>query len=371
MSVDSAGVLTGYLEDVVTRGFEDDPNQRRIATALDMVAARLRALSSERGRSLWPFSRKSAPAPVRGLYIYGDVGRGKTYLMDMFHARLDEPRKLREHFHSFMKTIHEALAETRQTADPLKPIAQDIADRYRVICFDEFFVSDIADAMLLGTLFTELFERGVTLIATSNVAPDDLYRDGLQRARFLPAIAALKAHCDVLRTDGASDYRLRVLQSSGGFRTPLNEETTRALSEDFRNLAPLAADSEGALRINGRDIDYVRLGQSAAWFTFDALCRGPRGTLDYIELAGRFDTLVVSDVPLLDATLENEARRFIALIDELYDRRVNLLLSAAVPMLALYDGERLTFEFQRTYSRLQEMQSESYIATPHRSSSAG
>lgn len=365
MPLSGPGVLAGYLDDIRERGYDDDADQRRIARALDDLRVRLAKTQATAGH--WPFSRRRRrPEPVRGLYIYGDVGRGKTYLMDLFHERLAERRKLRKHFHSFMKNVHDALAALPDQADPLDTVARDIAGSYRVICFDEFFVSDIADAMLLGNLFKALFANGVTLVATSNVAPDELYRDGLQRARFLPAIEALKQHCEILRTDGPADYRLRVLKASDAYRTPLNDQTLSALNADYAQLVPNSSMGPGHLPVNGRPIAFVKRGPSVGWFTFDAVCRGPRGTLDYIELARFFSTLIVSDVPQLTATMENEARRFIALIDELYDRRVNLMLSAAVPLDELYVGDKLSFEFRRTVSRLREMQGEEYLAQPHR-----
>lgn len=365
MPLSGPGVLAGYLDDIRERDYDDDADQRRIARALDDLRARLAKTQATAGH--WPFSRRRRrPEAVRGLYIYGDVGRGKTYLMDLFHERLAERRKLRKHFHSFMKNVHDALAALPDQSDPLDTVARDIAEKYRVICFDEFFVSDIADAMLLGNLFTALFDNGVTLVATSNVAPDDLYKDGLQRARFLPAIEALKNHCDVLRTDGPSDYRLRVLKASDAYRTPLGEATERALDADYSRLVKVGSMGPGHIPVNGRSIAFVKRGPSVAWFRFDAVCRGPRGTLDYIELAKFFSTIIVSDVPQMDSTMENEARRFIALIDELYDRRVNLMLSAAVPLDELYIGEKLQFEFKRTVSRLREMQGEAYLAQPHR-----
>ncbi|MEO0411579.1 MAG: cell division protein ZapE [Pseudomonadota bacterium] len=364
MPLSGPGVLAGYLDDIRDRGFDDDPDQRRIASALDALRVALAKTQSTSGH--WPFSRRRQTAHVRGLYIYGDVGRGKTYLMDMFYERLVERRKLRQHFHRFMQDIHHRLGELRDRADPLKYVARDIAKRYRLICFDEFFVSNIADAMLLGTLFQELFARGVTLVATSNVAPDDLYADGLQRARFLPAIDQIKSHCEIIAANGDSDYRLRLLTTTDAYRHPLDAQTREAMHADFARLAPAGVTGPGHMSINFRSIAFVRRAVGIAWFSFDALCRGPRGTADYIDLASCFGTVMVSDVPQLDATLENEARRFIALIDEFYDSRVKVMLSAAVALDELYQGSKLTFEFRRTVSRLQEMQSAEYLGQPHR-----
>lgn len=364
MQLIGPGVLAGYLDDVRERGFDDNPDQRRIARALDKV--RLALMSTQRTTGHWPFSRRRRAAPARGLYIHGDVGRGKTYLMDLFFERVQKPRKLRQHFHRFMKNVHEQLGQLRDQADPLEVVAKNLADRYRLICFDEFFVSDIADAMLLGRLFESLFGHGVTLVATSNAAPDDLYRDGLQRSRFLPAIEQIKTHCEVIETRGASDYRLQFLSTTAAYHHPLDEDTERSLSENFEHIAPGANRDPGNITINHRPIAYVRRAAGAAWFRFAALCSGPRGTDDYIELARCFDTVILSDIPVLDETLENEARRFIALIDEFYDRRVKVILSAATALDDLYAGTRLKFEFRRTASRLREMQSDAYLGEAHR-----
>ena len=364
MQLTRTGVLAGFLDDVRMRGFDDDPDQRRIAQALDEV--RLALMSPPRTSGRWPFSRRRRPAPTRGLYIHGDVGRGKTYLMDLFFERVQSPRKLRQHFHRFMRSVHDELAQLHDRADPLKLVARQLADRYQLICFDEFFVSDIADAMLLGGLFEALFSHGVTLVATSNVAPDDLYRDGLQRSRFLPAIEQIKSHCDVIKTRGTADYRLRFLASTAAYNHPLNEATESRLREDFEHIAPGAAEGAGRIAINHRPIAFVRRAMGVAWFEFDALCRGPRGTDDYIELARCFDTVILSGIPVLDETLENEARRFIALIDEFYDRRVKLIVSAAAALDDIYTGRKLEFEFRRAASRLREMQSDAYLGQAHR-----
>lgn len=364
MPLSGPGVLAGYLDDIRERGFDDDPDQQLIAEALDDV--RVALAKTQRTSGHWPFSRRRKVDPVRGLYIFGDVGRGKTYLMDMFYERLVERRKLRQHFHRFMQNVHDQLNTLSDQSDPLETVGQRLAKRYRLICFDEFFVSDIADAMILGTLFDVLFRQGVTLIATSNVAPDDLYRDGLQRSRFLPAIEHIKQHCRVMATKGASDYRLRLLTDAEAYRYPLNDAIHQELRITFRQIAPGRHDGPGEMLIENRPIAFMRRGMGMAWFHFDALCRGPRGTADYIELARCFGTIFVTGIPQLDETLENETRRFIALIDEFYDRRVKIMLHADVPLGELYTGRKLQFEFKRTASRLQEMQSAEYLAEPHR-----
>ena len=364
MPLSGPGVLAGYLDDVRENGFDDDPHQREIAAALDKVRVSLAKTQST--SSHWPFTRRRTTDAAKGLYIYGDVGRGKTYLMDMFFERLVERRKLRQHFHRFMQSVHNSLHALKDQADPLKLVAADLAKQYRLICFDEFFVSDIGDAMLLGGLFEALFESGVTLVATSNVAPDDLYHDGLQRSRFLPAIELIKANCTVIATAGENDYRLRLLSSSEGYHYPLNESSEAALAKSFAQLAPGGGVGSGSMTVHGRAIEFKQRANGIAWFDFDAVCRGPRGTTDYIELARTFTTIILSDVPMLDATLENETRRFIALVDEFYDRSVNLLISASAPPADLYTGSKLQFEFRRTISRLQEMQSDVYLAQPRR-----
>jgi cell division protein ZapE len=304
--------------------------------------------------------------PVRGLYLWGSVGRGKTLLMDLFFAALPFDDKLRRHFHRFMASVHENLKGLRDRENPLELVADRIASETRIICFDEFAVTDIADAMILGTLFAALFRRGVTLAATSNVEPGQLYRDGLQRQRFLPTIDLLRAHTEIVHVDGAKDYRLRVLERADVFQTPSGAAADARLAEFFDGIAPDEGDHGGALELLGRRLEYMRAADGVIWFDFAAICDGPRSQDDYIELSRLYQTVLVSNVPRFDATLENQARRFIALVDEFYDRRVKLILSAAVPVIELYRGEKLGHDFQRTRSRLVEMQSHDYLATEHR-----
>lgn len=300
--------------------------------------------------------------PVQGVYMWGGVGRGKTWLMDAFFDSLPFQRKRRTHFHRFMRDVHKRRAALTDTPDPLDVVADDIAKQARVLCFDEFFVSDIADAMILGRLTQALFERGVTLVATSNCAPDMLYRDGLQRAKFVPAIERLEAHCRVLNVDAGNDYRMRALQAQPLY---LLGDGHAELAGAFAKIDPVAGTPDTQIEINGRDIPVKRLGETAAWFDFDALCGGPRSADDYIELAKEFQWLLLSGVPVLDGDLDNEARRFITLVDECYDRNVKMMLSAAAPLDALYVGKRLAFEFERTQSRLTEMQSDEFLSRPH------
>ena len=305
--------------------------------------------------------------PVKGLYLWGGVGRGKTYLMDTFYQCLPFDNKLRMHFHHFMRRVHRELTALEGQKNPLEKVADQLAKEARIICFDEFFVSDITDAMILGGLFKQLFQRGVALVATSNVEPKYLYQDGLQRARFLPAIDLLYQHTDVLNIDGGTDYRLRLLQQARMYYSPLGDETTVQLDQVFNRLAPDCSQAEEAatLDINGRSLQSVKVCEDVAWFHFQVLCDGPRSQNDYIELACVFHTVILESVPQMQTDREDAARRFINLVDEFYDRKVKLILSAEVDMMALYSGEKLAFEFQRTLSRLQEMQSTEYLAGPH------
>ena len=348
-------------------GAAPDAAQLAALERLDAIAAALEAgAPTLLGRLRDLLDGPSRHPPVRGLYLWGSVGRGKTLLMDCFFGALGERRKLRLHFHRFMREVHAELKALGAMQDPLDAVAARLAARAKVICFDEFHVADIADAMILGTLFERLFARGVTLVATSNVAPAGLYRDGLQRARFLPAIALLERHCEVLAVDGGADYRLRALTRAELFHAPLGAAADAALSQAFRLIAGSDGVAGGSIVVEGRPIPTQRRAEGVVWFEFAALCGGPRAAADYIDLACENHTVVVAGVPAFDATRDDEARRFIALVDEFYDRAVKLVLSAAVPIGELYRGERLAFEFERTHSRLLEMQSAEYLARPHR-----
>ena len=350
-------------------GHAPDSAQLMALHELDALAAKLipraPSLIDRLLRALRPDPAPLHP-PLTGLYLWGSVGRGKTLLMDHFFDCVAEPRKLRLHFHRFMREVHRELATLPQERDPLARVADRIAGRARLLCFDELFVTDIGDAMLLGGLFERLFARGVTLVATSNVAPQDLYRDGLQRARFLPAIAALERHCRVVAVEGGTDYRLRALAGAELWHQPLDAGADAALNDAFQRIAGSDGSAGGALEIEGRPIALLRRAEGVAWFEFAALCEGPRATADYIELAREHHTVLVSGVPRFDAGRDDAARRFIALVDEAYDRNVKLVASAAVPIEQLYAGERLAFEFRRTISRLIEMQSLEYLGRAHR-----
>ena len=350
----------------VRDGFTDDPAQTELAERLTELRRRLVDAGGRGALTRWPprlFRRNQEP--VRGLYLWGGVGRGKTYLMDLFHDTLPFADKQRLHFHRFMQRVHADLAELAGQADPLDTVADRFADQARVICFDEFFVSDIGDAMILGELLGGLFRRGVTLVATSNVAPDDLYENGLQRRRFLPAIELLKRHTEVVHAGGDVDYRLRMLRRTDVYRV---DGDTDALVANFRSLCHTRVHDDEDVVVNGRPIRARHCAEDAVWFDFAAICEGPRSQNDYIELARLFSTVVVNGVPVFraDGASENAARRFISLVDEFYDRNVKVLFSAAAPVDALYGGNLLTAEFERTRSRINEMQGETYLRRMHR-----
>lgn len=354
-----------YLKAISAHGYEADEAQLQVVDLLGALQKQLESGASiaDRFRRLLPGS-KEARGP-RGIYLYGDVGRGKTFLMDLFFAGLDVKRKQRIHFHRMMRDIHTRLKSVAEESDPLEKVAADIARETRVLCFDEFFVSDIGDAMILGRLLDGLFRRGVTLIATSNSRPADLYRDGLQRDRFLPAIELLEQHTHVIELTGGVDYRLRLLQKAGTYLTPIDESSTDRLRHYFADIASGETEEQHVLQVLGRDIITVRCAKGIVWFDFHEICDGPRSQDDYIEIARWYPTVIVSGIPILTKENENAARRFIALVDEFYDRRVKLIVSAATRADALYRGERLAFEFQRTTSRLTEMQSDDYLHAPH------
>jgi cell division protein ZapE len=356
-----------YRQRVARGELSADAAQARAVEALERLYRDLKQATPHRGwRALGAKLAGNRRSAARGLYLWGSVGRGKTFLMDLFFHALPFADKRRQHFHRFMAMVHERLKAHRNVENPLELVAEEIATRARIICFDEFAVTDIADAMLLGNLFAGLFSRGVTLATTSNIAPDQLYAGGLQRQRFLPTIELLKEHCEVLHVDGAVDYRLRALQRADVYQTPSGTDADGRLMEFFESVAPDEGDDGGSLEVNGRPIVYRRAADGVVWFDFDAICDGPRSQDDYIELSRLYQTVLVSDVPRFDAALENQARRFIALVDEFYDRRVKLILSAAAPATELYRGDRLKHDFRRTESRLTEMQSHDYLKQAHR-----
>jgi len=357
-----SGIREAYAS---VAGLREDEAQRIIVERLARLQESLVSTDTpwRRVRSL-PFVPQ--PEPVPGLYLWGDVGRGKTFLMDLFYETLPLARKKRRHFHRMMRDVHAGLRSLKSKRDPLDAVAAGLASEARVLCFDEFFVSDIGDAMILGRLLDGLFRRGVTLVATSNVPPSDLYPGGLQRQRFLPAVRLLEAHTQVVELAGGYDYRLALLKRAGTYLVPDDAANRERLAGLFDGIAPGRVQADADIDVNGRPVAARRIAKGVAWFEFAELCEGPRATADYVEIARCYHTVIVTGVPVLDRTREDPARRFIALVDEFYDRRVKLLVSAARPADALYAGRRLGFEFQRTISRLSEMQSREYLHAAHR-----
>lgn len=326
--------------------------------------AQTSGLKAAFGRLLGKKEPQTVP-PVRGLYMWGGVGRGKTWLMDMFYQSLPGTRKQRLHFHRFMLRVHEELTALQGHSDPLEIVADRFKAETDVLCFDEFFVSDITDAMLLGGLMKALFARGITLVATSNIPPDDLYRNGLQRARFMPAIDAIKEHCDIMNVDAGVDYRLRTLTQAHLWLSPLNEQTQSQMDKLWLALAGAKRDKSPELEINHRPLQTLGVENQTLAVSFATVCVDARSQHDYIALSRLFHTVMLFNVPVMTPLMESEARRFIALVDEFYERHVKLVVSAEVPLYEIYQGERLKFEFQRCLSRLQEMQSEEYLKRAH------
>lgn len=345
-------------------GYAADPAQLQVVELFERLRTELAAPAPPGLLSALITRRK--PKPVNGLYLWGGVGRGKTWLMDLFFHSLPRKDKQRSHFHRFMQSIHDELKKIQDRENPMEIVAERIAAKTHVLCFDELFVTDIADAMLLGNLFRGLFERGVTLIATSNVPPDSLYKDGLQRARFLPAIKLLKQHMQVVHLDGPADYRLRILEQANTWFDARSTDNTAALEALFAAVAGEPGKPDSTLTLNHRRLKVRRQADDVIWFDFDELCDGPRGQADYIEIARCFHTVFLTNVPVLGVEQENQAKRFITLVDEFYDRSVNLIVSAMSLPPQLYQGSKLNFEFERTCSRLIEMQSQEYLAREHR-----
>lgn len=354
-----------YLAGVAEGRWRQDAGQLAALVELDRVALDL--LARRRAGPLKRLGlRLAGHGGVRGLYLWGGVGRGKTLLCDLLLEACAELTPVRLHFHRFMQDIHARVKALPDTADTLSEVAAQYAQRSPLLVLDEFFVADIADAMILSRLLERLFELGVTLVATSNIAPQGLYANGLQRARFLPAIARIEQHCVVHRLLGEIDFRLRQLTAAETWHVPPDAAGEAALAACFGALNGAGSTAPGPLLLHGREIPAKALGEGVAWFDFEALCEGPRSAADYIELAREHHTLLLSNVPRFDDTALDAARRFVHLIDELYDRNVNLLATAAAPPQALYSGQKLRLEFERCASRLIEMQSHDHLARAHR-----
>jgi cell division protein ZapE len=356
-------VLAQYQAELAARGYESDPAQLRGVEALERCAAEWAAYKDQRSNLLKKLINR--PDIPRGVYLYGGVGRGKSFLMDCFFQAVPIVRKTRLHFHEFMREVHRELAEMQGTVNPLQELGERIARRYRLICFDEFHVADITDAMILHRLLDSLFDHGVGFVTTSNFKPDDLYPNGLHRDRILPAIALLNEKLEVVNVDNGTDYRRRTMEQVRLYHTPLGPEADAEMDEAFTRLAE-SHDEDPVLHIEHREIRARRKAGGVVWFDFRTLCGGPRSQNDYLEIASQFHTVLLSDVPRMSARLASEARRFTWLVDVLYDRRVKLILSAEVPPEALYTEGPLAHEFPRTVSRLTEMQSAEFLGLAHR-----
>ena len=352
-----------YRRTLVERGYRSDPAQLRAIDSLERCENEWADYKARRSSALAKLI--SRPPIPRGVYMWGGVGRGKSFLMDCFFNAVPLQRKTRLHFHEFMREVHRELAEMHGTSDPLLHLGKSIARRFRLICLDEFHVADITDAMILYRLLESLFENRVSIVTTSNFPPDDLYPNGLHRERILPAIALLNDKLEVINVDAGHDYRQQTLQDVELYHTPLGAESDAAMTKTFDRLAE-ARDESPVLKIEHREIRTRRRAGGVVWFDFKELCGGPRSQNDYLELASQFHTLLLSGVPQMSPRLASEARRFTWLVDVLYDRRVKLILSAAVEPDLLYTEGPLAHEFPRTVSRLREMRSAEFLAESRR-----
>ncbi|WP_211472735.1 cell division protein ZapE [Collimonas humicola] len=357
-------VLEFYEQALTQRGFQADEAQRRAVDRLQRAYDEWVEYKAQRSNS---FKRLiNRPDVPRGVYMWGGVGRGKSFLMDSFYSVVPVVRKTRLHFHEFMRAVHRQLDELKGVADPLDEVAKRVAKKYRLICFDEFHVSDIADAMILYNLLRALFDNGVSFVMTSNYEPSTLYPDGLHRDRMLPTIKLLQDNLDVMNIDAGIDYRKRALEQVETYHSPLNADTDRALRHAFAGVAE-TADEDPLVDIEARKIKALRKAGGAIWFDFNTLCGGPRSQNDYLEIASRFHTVILSGIPQMSAAMSSEARRFTWLIDVFYDHKIKLIMSAAVPPEELYTQGMLANEFHRTVSRIMEMQSREYMDSERRS----
>jgi cell division protein ZapE len=352
-----------YERELAARGYRSDPAQLRAVAALERCAREWAAFKEQRSNAFKKLINR--PPIPRGVYLFGGVGRGKSFLMDCFFNAVPLRRKTRLHFHEFMREVHRELADLQGTVNPLDALGERIARRHRLICFDEFHVADITDAMILHRLLDALFDNGVGFVTTSNFKPDDLYPGGLHRDRILPAIELLNTRLEVINVDNGVDYRRRTMEQVKLYHTPLGPQADAEMDEAFTRLAA-KHDEDSVLHIEAREIRARRKAGGVIWFDFRTLCGGPRSQNDYLEIATQFHTLLLSDVPYMPVRMASEARRFTWLVDVLYDRRVKLIMSAAVPPEALYTEGPLAHEFPRTVSRLQEMQSAEFLALDHR-----
>ncbi len=357
-----------YLQTLAERGYQADPSQLRAVAALQRCENEWIAYKSRRGNAVTKLLVR--PPIPRGVYMFGGVGRGKSFLMDCFFQAVPLTRKTRLHFHEFMREVHRELQDLKGTVDPLDELGKRIARRFRLICFDEFHVADVTDAMILHRLLAALFANRVSIVTTSNFQPDDLYPNGLHRDRILPAIAMLKDKLEVINVDAGTDYRRRTLEQAQLYITPADDAANAALTATFDGLAE-AREEDPLLHIEHRELRALRRAGGVVWFDFRTLCGGPRSQNDYLEIAQQFHTVILSQVPQMPPRLASEARRFTLLVDVLYDRRVKLIISAAVPAEDLYTEGPLVHEFPRTVSRLQEMRSAEYLALERREVDTG
>ena len=358
-----SSVREAYQAELKARGYQSDPAQLRAIDALQRCADDWAAYKDKRSNSFKKLFNK--PDIPKGVYMYGGVGRGKSFLMDCFYNAVPIRRKTRLHFHEFMREVHRELAGLKGTVNPLDELGKRMARKFKLICFDEFHVADITDAMILHRLLAALFDNGVGFVTTSNFKPDDLYPGGLHRERILPAIELLNQRMEVVNVDNGTDYRRRTLEQVELYHTPLGPEADAAMNEAFTRLAS-GGDEDPVLHIEARELKARRRAGGVVWFDFKQLCGGPRSQNDYLEIASQFHTLLLSDVPHMPVRMASEARRFTWLVDVLYDRRVKFILSAEVAPELLYTEGPLAHEFPRTVSRLNEMQSAEYLALPHR-----
>ena len=352
-----------YEQSLVERGYKADDAQLKGIAALQRCQDEWAGYKSQRSNALTKMLRY--PNLPRGVYMYGGVGRGKSFIMDCFFNAVPLQRKTRLHFHEFMREVHRQLHELKGVADPLEVLAKRMARRHRLICFDEFHVADVTDAMILHRLLDAMFRHRMSIVTTSNFHPDELYPNGLHRDRILPAIELLKAQLEVINVDSGTDYRRRTLELANLYLTPLSPDVNQQMTDIFDKLAE-TADEDPALNIEHRVLKAKRRAGGVVWFDFQTLCGGPRSQNDYLELATRFHTIVLSDVPHMPVRLASEARRFTWLVDVLYDRKVKLVISAEVPPEQLYTEGPLSHEFPRTVSRLNEMQSKEYLSEEKR-----
>jgi cell division protein ZapE len=357
-------VRAAYEAELVARGYASDPAQLRAVEALERCATEWAEFKEQRSNSFKKLIHH--PEIPRGVYMYGGVGRGKSFLMDCFFGAVPLNRKVRLHFHEFMREVHRELQDLQGTVNPLDELGKRMAKRYKLICFDEFHVADITDALILYRLLDALFDNGVGFVTTSNFKPDDLYPHGMHRDRILPAIELLKANLEVISVDNGTDYRRRTLEQAKLYHMPLGPKADAEMTETFNQLAE-SHDEDPVLQIESRRIVARRKAGGVVWFDFKTLCGGPRSQNDYLEIATQFHTVLLSDVPHMPVRMASEARRFTWLVDVLYDRRVKLIMSAAVPPEALYTEGPLVHEFPRTVSRLNEMQSMEFLALDRRS----